>query len=174
MTEPKPTAFLDRDGVLNVDHGYVHSVDRLDWVDGALDGLRRLANAGFQLIVVTNQAGIGRGYYNEAAMHAFHAHLAAEIKKAGAEITAFYFCPYHKDAELRAYQHPNHPDRKPNPGMLLKAMQDHPVDRARSLMIGDKHSDLAAAKAAGIPGFLFESGNLDEFVSSVLDSDWRR
>ncbi|WP_417478944.1 D-glycero-alpha-D-manno-heptose-1,7-bisphosphate 7-phosphatase [Maricaulis maris] len=170
MTKQVPTVFLDRDGVLNVDHGYVHAPDQLDWVEGALDALVRLYEAGYQLIVVTNQAGIGRGYYDEGTMHRFHAHLEHEIELAGARVKAFYFCPYHKDAALERYRHPNHPDRKPNPGMLLRAMQDHPVDTARSFMIGDKQSDVDAAQAANIPGYLFRGENLDHFVSEILSN----
>jgi D-glycero-D-manno-heptose 1,7-bisphosphate phosphatase len=173
VTRLIPTVFLDRDGVLNVDHGYVHRADQLEWVEGALDALVRLNHAGFQLIVVTNQAGIGRGYYTEATMHAFHAHLDTQIQANGARIAAYYFCPFHKDAKLDEYRHPDHPDRKPNPGMLLRAMKEQDVDPAASFMIGDKDSDVAAAKAAGIPGFHFTAGSLDKFVANILET-WPR
>jgi D-glycero-D-manno-heptose 1,7-bisphosphate phosphatase len=165
---PRATAFLDRDGVLNVDHGYVCSADRLDWVDGAFSALRRLKQADYLLIVVTNQSGIGRGYYDEASMRVFHQGLNQELAAHGGAIDAFYFCPFHAEARLPQYRHPNHPDRKPNPGMLLRAMREWPIDATRSFLIGDKPSDIAAANAAGLPGHLFEGGNLDNLVEKIL------
>jgi D-glycero-D-manno-heptose 1,7-bisphosphate phosphatase len=164
----RPAAFLDRDGVLNVDLGYVHRVENLKWVPGAQAAVRRLNEAGYLVIVATNQSGIGRGYYDEAAMQAVHDQLAADLAVAGARIDAFYFCPSHEDAVEDRYRHADHPDRKPNPGMLLKAMRDFSVDGARSFMIGDKPSDMEAARRAGLTGHLFEGGDLDVFVKRVL------
>ncbi|WP_417467355.1 D-glycero-alpha-D-manno-heptose-1,7-bisphosphate 7-phosphatase [Maricaulis sp.] len=165
----RPAVFLDRDGVINVDHGYVCSRDRLEWITGVFEALSRLKQAGYLLIVVTNQAGIGRGYYDEAALHSFHRLLNEELTRHGGGIDAFYFCPFHADASVERYRHPDHPDRKPNPGMLLQAMRDWPIDPARSFLIGDKTSDVAAAQAAGVTGYLFEGGNLDELVDRILD-----
>lgn len=169
MTEFKrKAAFLDRDGVLNIDHGYVHRVEDLQIVTGAPEAVKRLNRAGYLVIVVTNQSGIGRGYYDEAAMHAVHAHMTAAFSEAGAHIDAFYYCPFHPRAKVAAFAHPDHPDRKPNPGMILRGMADWSVQPAGSFLIGDKISDLDAARAAGIPGHLFKGGDLDAFVAGIL------
>lgn len=164
----RKAAFLDRDGVLNIDHDYVHRIQDLEIVPGAPQAVLRLNQAGYLVIIVTNQSGIGRGYYDEAAMHAVHAHLNAAFAEAGAHIDAFYYCPYHPEAVADRFRHPDHPDRKPNPGMILRGMADWSVDPVGSFLIGDKPSDLAAAAAAGIPGHLFKGGDLDAFVAGLL------
>ena len=164
----RPAAFFDRDGVFNVDQGYVHRVEHIAWIAGGPQAVRRLNDLGYLVILVTNQSGIGRGYYDEASMHAVHAALAAHLATAGGRIDAIYFAPHHEDAVLDQYRHPDHPDRKPNPGMLLKAMQDFAIDRARSFLIGDKESDLEAARRAGVKGYLFEGGDLDALVRDIL------
>lgn len=165
----RPAAFLDRDGVLNIDLGYLHRVEELEFVEGAAAAVRRLNDAGFWVIVVTNQSGIGRGYYDEAAMEAVHAAIQAQLSQtAAAWIDAFYACPFHPEAEIERFRHPDHPDRKPNPGMLMRAMQDFRIDPQRSFMIGDKDSDMEAARRAGVAGHRFKGGNLDAFVQAVL------
>jgi D-glycero-D-manno-heptose 1,7-bisphosphate phosphatase len=169
---PRKAAFLDRDGVLNVDHGYVHRVEDLQVIDGAPEAVRRLNDAGYLVIVVTNQSGIGRGYYDEAAMHAVHARLVERFAdQAGAHIDAFYHCPFHPDAPVERFRHPDHPDRKPNPGLVLRAIKDWDVDPAGSFLIGDKDSDLEAARRAGVVGHHFEGGDLDQFVAALLHHD---
>lgn len=165
----RPAAFLDRDGVLNVDLGYVHQTDDLEWIEGAGRAVRRLNEAGYLVIVVTNQSGIGRGYYDEAAMDAVHEALRAHLAGAGAAIDAVYACPFHPEAVVEHLRHPDHPDRKPNPGLLLRAMRDFAIDPARSFMIGDKDSDMEAARRAGVAGHLFRGGDLDAFVRSLLE-----
>jgi len=162
---PRPTLFLDRDGVLNVDHGYVHRWEDFDWISGAREAVRRFNAAGWLVIVITNQSGIGRGYYTEDEMHALHEHMQAGLAEKGARIDAFYYCPQHPDAAEEAYRHPDPPDRKPNPGMLLRALAEWPVDRERSIMVGDKPADLEAALRAGVRGLLFEGGDLDKFLA---------
>ena len=163
----RPALFLDRDGVLNVDHGYVHRWEDFDWIDGAREAVRRFNAAGWLVIVITNQSGIGRGYYTEDEMHALHRRMQAALAEAGAHIDAFYYCPQHPDAANAAYRHPDPPDRKPNPGMLLRALSEWPVDRDRSIMVGDKPADLEAALRAGVRGLLFEGGNLDQFLNEA-------
>jgi D-glycero-D-manno-heptose 1,7-bisphosphate phosphatase len=167
----RPTLFLDRDGVLNVDHGYVHRWEDFDWIPGAREAVRRFNAAGWLVIVITNQSGIGRGYYSEDEMHALHARMQDALAEAGARIDAFYYCPQHPEAADEAYRHPDPPDRKPNPGMLLRALSEWPVDRDRAVMIGDKPADIEAALRAGIKGLLFEGGDLDQFLkdAAVLD-----
>jgi D-glycero-D-manno-heptose 1,7-bisphosphate phosphatase len=167
--KPRPAAFFDRDGVFNVDNGYVYKVEDLVWVAGGPEAVKRLNDLGYLVILVTNQSGIGRGYYDEAAMHAVHDALRAHLAKAGGHVDAIYFAPHHEDAALERYRHPDHPDRKPNPGMLLKAMRDFPIDKARSFLIGDKPSDLEAARRAGVPGYLFAGGDLDAAILAILE-----
>lgn len=164
----RKAAFLDRDGVLNVDHGYVHRVEDLDWIPGAQAAVKRLNETGYLVVVVTNQSGIGRGYYDEPAMDAVHARLLEAFAAAGARIDAIYACPFHPDAAETRYRHPDHPDRKPNPGLLLRAIADHGVDPAASFMIGDKPSDMEAARRAGVRGYRFAGGDLDALVSQIL------
>lgn len=168
MTQLKPAAFLDRDGVLNHDLDYVHRPADLVWIDGAKEAVRLLNETGFLVIVVTNQSGIGRGYYTEMDMHGLHGWMGRELAEIGAHIDAFYHCPYHPEASVAAYRADDHPDRKPNPGMLIRAMAEWPVDPARSFLIGDRESDLAAAQAAGVAGHLFQGGNLIETVRRLL------
>jgi D-glycero-D-manno-heptose 1,7-bisphosphate phosphatase len=167
-TGPRPAAFFDRDGVFNEDFGYVHRVQDLVWIPGGPEAVRRLNDLGYWVIVVTNQSGIGRGFYDEAAMHAVHDALNAHLAKAGARIDAVYYAPHHEHATIERLRHPDHPDRKPNPGMLLKAMADFDIDRARSFLIGDKDSDLEAARRAGVTGYLFEGGDLDVLVRAIV------
>ena len=166
----RPCAFLDRDGTLNIDKGYTHKPEDLVWMPSAIPAIKRLNESGHYVIVVTNQAGVARGYYTEADMHAFHAEMQAQLADAGAWIDAFYHCPYHADGKVPAFTDANHPDRKPNPGMLLRAFNEWPIIRETSFMIGDADLDIAAAKAAGIPGYCYEGGDLDALVAEVLAS----
>jgi len=159
---------FDRDGVLNVDEGYAYDPAGLIWIEGAREAIRAVNRAGVLALVVTNQSGIGRGYYTEAQMHAFHAAMSASLTKVGARIDAFYFSPYHEDAVEDRYRHRDHPDRKPNPGMLLRAMAEHGVDPGRAAMIGDKPSDMEAAARAGIAGVRFNGGDLRPVVAELL------
>lgn len=168
MTAPlRPAAFLDRDGVLIEDVGYPHRGDQLRLVPGAVEAVKRLNDAGYLCIVVTNQSGVARGYFTEERMHAFNALLVDRLAEAGARIEAVYACPFHAEGVVADYVHPDHPDRKPNPGMLLRAIADYGVDPARSLMIGDQPLDLEAARRAGVPGHLFPGGDLDAFARTL-------
>lgn len=168
MSRLRPAAFFDRDGVFNQDQGYVHRVEDLVWIPGGPQAVRRLNDLGYLVIVVTNQSGIGRGYYDEASMHAIHEALAAHLATEGGRIDAFYFAPHHEEALEERYRHPDHPDRKPNPGMLLRAMQAFPIDKTRSFLIGDKPSDMEAARRAGVRGHLFTGGDLDALVRRIV------
>jgi D-glycero-D-manno-heptose 1,7-bisphosphate phosphatase len=164
----RPAAFLDRDGVLIVDSGYPHRPEDLVFLPGAAAAVRRLNAEGFVVVVVTNQSGVARGYFTESEMDAFHSLMTEALAAGGARIDAVYACPYLADAPVARYRHPDHPDRKPNPGMLLRAMADLALDPARSFMIGDKASDLEAARRAGVKGALFSGGDLDAFVACVI------
>lgn len=169
MSPPRPQAVIfDRDGVLNVDHGYVFEPEKLEWMPGARQAVARVNRAGVHAIVATNQSGIGRGYYAEAAMLRLHAHMEAELAEAGARLDAIYWCPFHPDAIFPALRHPDHPHRKPNPGMILQALADFGVAPADAVMIGDKASDLEAARRAGVRGFLYQGGDLDAVIAELL------
>lgn len=164
----RPAAFLDRDGTLNVDEGYTHRIEDLRWNEGAIAAIKRLNEANYYVVVVTNQAGVARGYYDEDAVRKFHAEMQRQLADAGAWIDAFYMCPFHQDGVIPAYTVTDHPDRKPNPGMLLRAMVDWPVRRLGSFLIGDSDLDMSAAAAAGLPGIRFEGGSLLECVEQHL------
>lgn len=144
-----PALFLDRDGVINIDHGYVHRVADFEFVDGIFDLARSAVAAGYVLIVVTNQAGIGRGYYTEAQFLALSDWMRAQFAAAGAPITDVYFCPHHPDHGIGVY-HRDCPCRKPNPGMIIRAGKDHDLDMRASILVGDTASDIEAANRAGV------------------------
>jgi D-glycero-D-manno-heptose 1,7-bisphosphate phosphatase len=162
--QPRPALFLDRDGVLNEDRGYVARWEDFAWIPGAREAVAAFNRAGWLVIVVTNQSGVGRGYYTEADMHALHARMGEELAAAGGHIDAFYFAPHHPEAPVESYRHPDPPDRKPNPGMILRALADWPIDAERSVLVGDKRSDIEAAARAGIRSLLFQGGDLRTFL----------
>ena len=167
----RPAAFLDRDGVLIVDSGYPHRPDQLVLIPGAAEAVKRLNDAGYVVVIVTNQSGVARGMFSEETMHGFNALLVERLAEAGARIDAVYAAPHHAEAVDERYRHPDHPDRKPNPGMLLKAIAEHDLDPARSLMIGDQPSDMEAARRAGVAGYRFEhGGDLNDLVATILSS----
>lgn len=160
----RPALFLDRDGVLNVDHGHVGSVDRFEWVDGAIDTVRRANDLGWLVFVVTNQAGVAKGYYTKENVHSLHAHMQKELWRHGAHIDEYRYCPYHPKGVVDEFKRASE-DRKPGAGMLFDLMHRWPVDKSRSLMIGDKNSDIEAGKTAGIRAYLYTGeAALSDFV----------
>lgn len=163
-----PAAFLDRDGVLIEDSGYPHRPEDLKLMPGAAAAVRRMKQGGYRTVIVTNQSGVARGLFSEAQMNAFNDLLVARLAEDGAIIDAVYAAPFHPDAVEARYRHPDHPDRKPNPGMLLRAIAEHDLDPARSFIIGDQKRDLQAGERAGVAGFLFEGGDLNAFVRDVV------
>jgi D-glycero-D-manno-heptose 1,7-bisphosphate phosphatase len=150
----RPALFLDRDGVLNVDHGHVGSIERFEWIDGAIDTVRRANDMGWLVFVVTNQAGVAKGYYDEDAVQELHRFMQTELLAHGAHIDEYRYCPYHPEGVIEHYRRQSD-DRKPRPGMLLDLMERWPVDKGASLMVGDKESDVAAANAVGVASHLF-------------------
>lgn len=162
----RPAVFFDRDGVLNLDTGYTHRIDDLRLIDGAAAAVRRFNDAGWWVFVVTNQSGVARGYYDEAAVHRFNAALQAALDTGGAHVDAFYHCPHHPDGAVAAYACVCN-CRKPATGMIDRAIADWPVDVTRSILIGDRDTDLQAADAAGLRGWLFAGGNLAAFLQRI-------
>jgi D-glycero-D-manno-heptose 1,7-bisphosphate phosphatase len=163
----RPGVIFDRDGVLNVDHGYVGEVERLEWMPGARLAVRRLNEAGIAVAVATNQSGVARGYFNLAAVERLHEAMRADLAVEGAWLDAVYVCPFLAEAAVAEYAHPDHPDRKPNPGMILKALAELDLDPDQTLVIGDKPSDLEAARRAGVAGALFPGGDLNAFILAL-------
>ncbi|SDD80793.1 D-glycero-alpha-D-manno-heptose-1,7-bisphosphate 7-phosphatase [Rhodospira trueperi] len=164
---PRPAAFLDRDGTLNVDVDYAHRPEQITWIDGAAAALRRLNEAGWWVFVVTNQSGIARGLFDEAAVDRLHDWMVTDLARQGARIDAFYYCPHHPRGTVPAYTKVCD-CRKPAPGLLLRAMAEHPVDVARSFMLGDRMRDVEAGRAAGVASHLYEGGNVDAVVERLM------
>lgn len=165
--ERKPIAFLDRDGVLNYDCGYVHRITDFRWLPGAREAITLLNDAGYHVVVVTNQSGIARGYYGEDDFHCLTQWMQDDLWKHCAHIDLVLYCPFHEDGVIPKFTVSSF-DRKPNPGMLMKAFSVLPHSFSGSFLIGDQQTDIQAAHAAGIDAYLFSQGRLDEFVLSVL------
>ena len=166
----RPAVFFDRDGTLNEDEGYTHRPEALVFKSGAVSAVKRVNDLGYYAFLVTNQAGVAKGHFRESDIHIFHVHLQRHLRAAGAHLDDIRYCPDHPDGIVTPYNRSSG-WRKPAPGMLLDLMQAWPVVREKSLMIGDKRDDVAAAEAAGIRGFLYESGDLDAFVRRIVCTD---
>ena len=163
----RPAAFIDRDGVLNVDRGYVYRAEDFVWVKGAKRAVKVLNDLGYFVFIVTNQAGIARGYYGPNDVERLHDWINAELGKVGAHVDGFYYCPHHPDAGAGPYTRACD-CRKPAPGMLLQAIAEWPVDRARSFMVGNHDIDMEAARRAGLRGVMFQGGSLLEVVENIV------
>ena len=145
----KPTVFLDRDGTINEDVGYLNSLERLVFIPGALDAIRLLSRAGYQIAIVTNQAGVALGMIPERVLQELNAVIDQRIKDAGGNVAGWFICPHDKDTC---------DCRKPKPGLFNQAFEALPVDKSKSFYIGDKTSDMQAAEAAGLRGILVRTG----------------
>src|SRR6185312_1666899 len=167
MSGLKPGVFFDRDGVINLDHGYIGEVGRFHLVEGAARALRLCREAGYLIFVVTNQAGVAAGLFGEEEVERLQAHMRARLAAEGAVIDDIRYCPHHPDAKDKRYRQAC-ACRKPSPGMILDLAGHWPVDLRRSFLVGDKQSDMAAAAAAGMCGFLYKDGPLDRFVTAAL------
>ena len=141
--------FLDRDGVINVNHGYVHKIDDFQFIDGIFDLARLASTENYVICIVTNQAGIGRGYYSEAEFHHLTDWMCARFRAEGAVISKVYYSPYHPIHGIGKYKKKHH-SRKPEPGMLVQAINDFSIDPESSILIGDKATDIQAGVAAGV------------------------
>jgi D-glycero-D-manno-heptose 1,7-bisphosphate phosphatase len=149
--------FLDRDGVINHEVGYLHQPADVRWVDGIFSLARTAVSLGYKLVVVTNQSGIARGLYSQADFDALMQWMQAEFVAQQAPLAAVYCCPFHPEHGLGEYKRESE-DRKPSPGMLLRAARDLSLDLSQSLLVGDRCSDVAAAHAAGLAQAFLISG----------------
>lgn len=159
MTTARRAAFLDRDGVINIDSAYLSRWEDFRFVPGSVEAMRRLQQAGYALVVVTNQSGIARGYYSEEDYQLLTRHMRAALQAQGVTLAGVYHCPHHpagKIPELAV----DCDCRKPAPGMILRAAQELQLDLSHSFLVGDKDSDLQAARAAGVGhAYLVRSGH---------------
>jgi D,D-heptose 1,7-bisphosphate phosphatase len=163
----RPAVFFDRDGVLNHDTGYVFEANKLRWIDGAREAVKAVNDAGYFAFVVSNQSGVARGLYEESDIRSLHNWMAVEMASMGAHIDAFEYCPDHPEGTIERYRREND-RRKPGPGMITDLLGRFPVNADHSILIGDKATDLEAAQAAGLQGYLFSGGNLEVFVKQRL------
>ena len=145
----RPALFLDRDGVINIDHAYVYKKENFELIDGIFELCKRAIKLGYQIFVITNQAGIGRGYYSEQDFLDLTYWMCEVFKSHGVLIDKVYFCPFHPEHGVGKYKQDSF-YRKPNPGMILQAAKEFNVDLERSFLVGDKESDIQAGVAAGI------------------------
>ena len=153
----KPAVFLDRDGTLIEERGYLDRLDLIAPFPWASSALRRLRDAGYALVLVTNQAGVARGYFDEAFVQEAHRHLAAMLAADGAVLDGYYYCPHHPDGTVAGYRRTCR-CRKPGPGMVEQAAADLGLDVARSFVVGDKWLDVELAANAGARGILVRTG----------------
>ena len=180
----RPAVFLDRDGTLNEELGYLHDPDELVLIPGAAQAVAKLNARGIPVVVVTNQSGIGRGYYGFEEFNKVMARMTELLAGSGAHLDAVYTSPHHEKGR-GAFAHPDHPERKPNAGMLTRAAREHGLDLSTSWMIGDKESDLEAGRRAGCRVALVRTGyghgvdgsladlvaeNLPEAVERILEA----
>ena len=163
----RKAAFLDRDGVINKDKAYVHRWEDFEFVPGAVEGMRRLQEAGYALVIVTNQSGLARGYYTEAQYQALTASLRQELSRQGVELEGVYHCPHHPKGSVPALSI-DCGCRKPSPGLLLQAARELNLSLSDSLLVGDKPGDIEAARAAGVGrAYQVQSDNPESVADQV-------
>jgi D,D-heptose 1,7-bisphosphate phosphatase len=167
LWQKNKVVFFDRDGVLNKDTGYVHKSKDFIWLNGAKKAIKYLNNNNYKIIIITNQSGIGRGYYKEKNVVALHRWINKDLKKIKAKIDDFYFCPFHYKNGIGKYKKRSF-DRKPNPGMIFKAIKKWNVNKERSFMVGDSLNDKIAAKRANIKFFYKKNYSLLKQIKEIL------
>ncbi len=168
-TRQRRALFLDRDGVINHEVGYLHRPEDVRWVEGIVPLCRTAAALGYALVVVTNQSGIARGLYSTADFESLMSWMRAELQGQGVPLDAVYHCPFHPVHGVGEWRR-EHGDRKPGPGMLLRAARDLGLDLATSVLIGDRCSDVGAANAAGLRKAFLLSGTEDGPCSGVYEA----
>ncbi|HEY5715762.1 MAG TPA: D-glycero-beta-D-manno-heptose 1,7-bisphosphate 7-phosphatase [Psychromonas sp.] len=170
----KRAVFLDRDGVLNVDNGYVSNSDDFQFIDGVIDACRALKEKGYLLVVITNQSGIARGYFSEEQFHNLTEWMDWSLADRGVDLDGIYYCPHHAENGLGEYK-VDCDCRKPKPGMLINAIEDLNIDPSQSILVGDKVSDIQAGLAAGIKtNYLVRTGKVitsegEKIATAVFD-----
>ena len=157
MSTGAPAVFVDRDGTLIHDIGYLGRVEQVVFYPWTVDAVRALNRSGFRVVVVTNQAGVARGYFTEAAVDEVHRHLTSVFEAGGARIDAYYYCPHHPDGTVERYAIPCE-CRKPRPDLVRRASRELGLDPARSFVVGDKWIDVGLAQAVGARGILVRTG----------------
>lgn len=153
----RPAIFMDRDGTLSYEIGYVNHPSRFELFPWAVEAVRLVNRAGWLAVVVTNQAGVARGYFPESVIHDVHSAMTGVMERGGARLDAVYFCPHHPSVGEAPYRL-DCDCRKPRPGLLLRAQKELQADLGRSWVVGDRHGDLALAWNAGARGALVKSG----------------
>lgn len=156
-SQKKPAVFLDRDGTINEEKDYLHKIADFKFIPRAHEAIKRLKDAGYLIIVVSNQSGIARGYFDEAAVDRLHDHIQQELKRYGTAIDAFYYCPHHPEKGIGNYKVVCD-CRKGGAGMLLQAADEHNIDLEKSYMVGDKLADIEAGAKAGCQSILVLTG----------------
>lgn len=155
--QTRPAVFLDRDGTLNEEVNYLHRIEDFAWIPGAPEAIRRLNEAGFLTIVVTNQAGVARGYYTEEDVHRLHRYMQESLARYHAHIDAFYYSPYHPSGVVERYRGETS-CRKPGTKLFRRAIEDWQIETQRSFVIGDKNSDIEPGLELGMRTILVETG----------------
>lgn len=163
-----PAIFLDRDGTINEETGYVDRLERLALIPGAAEAIRLINQRGLKAIVVTNQSGVARGLFDEPFVAALHAHLERMLRREGAFLDGIYYCPHHP-TEGRGQYLLSCDCRKPAPGLLIRAQEDLALDPARCYMIGDTFSDIEAGARAGIRGILVRTGHGEKAAAALSE-----
>jgi D-glycero-D-manno-heptose 1,7-bisphosphate phosphatase len=169
----RPAVFLDRDGTINVEKNYLYRIEDFQFIAGVPEAIKKLNQAGYLVLVVTNQSGVARGYFSLEDVDSLHQHLAQRLAATGAHVDGFYVCPHHPTAgqgELRSVCS----CRKGAPGMLLQAAREHGIDLARSYMIGDKEADIEAGEKAGCSSLLVLTGYGNETAHGISSTRAKR
>lgn len=167
----KKAAFFDRDGIINVNHGYVHTIDQFDFMDGIIDVMIHVQSLGFQVVVVTNQSGIARGMYTEDDFLILNHWMCTQLNELGVHVTQTYYCPHHPSAGEGAYTQ-DCLCRKPKPGMLIQAAEDHDFNLELSILVGDNRTDMECAIAAKLhSGFWLTSSLENEAAGHILSQN---
>lgn len=161
----KKACFLDRDGVINEDIGYLYRVEDFKWIEGAIEAIKYLKKKNFLIIVISNQSGVERGFYKKEDVKKLHNWINNELKKIGSSIDDFFF-----STELPS-EKPK--ERKPSPKMINFALEKYKLEKNKCFLIGDKNSDVEAAKNAGIKGYLFKGGNLLNKIQKILQENYK-
>jgi len=162
-----PAIFLDRDNTLTIDEGYSFEIEKFQWVRGAPLALNAFHQAGIPVFIVTNQGGIGRGLFTVDDMHLFHQHLHKMAQSVGGEIQDIAYCPHHPLAVTTALKTPCR-CRKPEPGLLFDLADKWQLDLGRSVMVGDRNSDVEAGQRAGCHSYLFDGDDLNRLAQQII------